>query len=95
MELNICLYCEKRLLDDSLSFCSTTCQAKEAAKAPDTELLFSNITHHHSHRFRHSSANMICHSPPLSRISSTSSSTVSSTDDGSSIFLSSDDKHVI
>ncbi|KAL1930248.1 hypothetical protein VTP01DRAFT_1402 [Rhizomucor pusillus] len=38
MELNICLYCETRLLDDSLSFCSSTCQANEAAKSPTVNI---------------------------------------------------------
>ncbi|KAJ8657124.1 hypothetical protein O0I10_007204 [Lichtheimia ornata] len=32
MDLNICLYCEKRLADDNLSFCSLACQAHEASK---------------------------------------------------------------
>ncbi|KAI7875949.1 hypothetical protein K492DRAFT_210673 [Lichtheimia hyalospora FSU 10163] len=32
MDLNICLYCEKRLFDDNLSFCSLACQAQEATK---------------------------------------------------------------
>ncbi|CDH48800.1 predicted protein [Lichtheimia corymbifera JMRC:FSU:9682] len=32
MDLNICLFCEKRLFDDNLSFCSSACQAQEATK---------------------------------------------------------------
>ncbi|KAI9311569.1 hypothetical protein BX666DRAFT_1996379 [Dichotomocladium elegans] len=32
MELNICLYCEKRLLDDTMPFCSSTCRASEENK---------------------------------------------------------------
>ncbi|KAI7863720.1 hypothetical protein BDF14DRAFT_1308208 [Spinellus fusiger] len=30
MEMNICLYCEKRLENDAMSFCSDACQASEA-----------------------------------------------------------------
>ncbi|KAI8145491.1 hypothetical protein BJV82DRAFT_603867 [Fennellomyces sp. T-0311] len=33
MDLNICLYCEKRLSDDSINFCSLACQAHEASKS--------------------------------------------------------------
>ncbi|KAI8989518.1 hypothetical protein BDB01DRAFT_782184 [Pilobolus umbonatus] len=32
MDLNICLYCEKHLLDDNMNFCSINCQTKEASK---------------------------------------------------------------
>ncbi|KAI9008917.1 hypothetical protein CLU79DRAFT_497921 [Phycomyces nitens] len=38
MEMNICLYCEKRLDDDNLSFCSGACEENEASK--------STFTHH-------------------------------------------------
>ncbi|ORZ02652.1 hypothetical protein BCR43DRAFT_481908 [Syncephalastrum racemosum] len=33
MDLNICLYCETRLPDESTSFCSVACEAQEAAKS--------------------------------------------------------------
>ncbi|KAI8351457.1 hypothetical protein EDC96DRAFT_290220 [Choanephora cucurbitarum] len=36
MDLNLCLYCEKRLADDSMAFCSLPCQTKEATKSMST-----------------------------------------------------------
>ncbi|ORY98164.1 hypothetical protein BCR43DRAFT_490973 [Syncephalastrum racemosum] len=36
MELNICLYCEKRLQDESAPFCSMDCQMRESSKATTT-----------------------------------------------------------
>ncbi|KAK4510115.1 uncharacterized protein ATC70_006286 [Mucor velutinosus] len=33
MELNLCLYCEKRLVDDNIAFCSVSCQSNEASKS--------------------------------------------------------------
>ncbi|KAI8084279.1 uncharacterized protein B0P05DRAFT_585571 [Gilbertella persicaria] len=33
MDLNLCLYCEKRLADDNMAFCSIPCQSKEASKS--------------------------------------------------------------
>ncbi|KAI9254180.1 hypothetical protein EDC94DRAFT_546287 [Helicostylum pulchrum] len=33
MELNLCLYCEKRLADDNMAFCSISCQSNEASKS--------------------------------------------------------------
>ncbi|KAI9255568.1 hypothetical protein BY458DRAFT_520035 [Sporodiniella umbellata] len=35
METNYCLYCEKRLADESLAFCSLSCQSNEASKEED------------------------------------------------------------
>ncbi|CAO3661504.1 unnamed protein product [Umbelopsis ramanniana] len=32
MELSICLYCEKPLPNDTMSFCSFACRASEASK---------------------------------------------------------------
>ncbi|KAM3588374.1 hypothetical protein VKS41_000822 [Umbelopsis sp. WA50703] len=32
MELSICLYCEKHLPNDNMSFCSFACRASEASK---------------------------------------------------------------
>ena len=33
MDLNICLYCEKRLSEDNVNFCSLACEAHEASKS--------------------------------------------------------------
>ncbi|KAI8074605.1 hypothetical protein BC940DRAFT_288644 [Gongronella butleri] len=33
MDLNICLYCEKPIVNDRLSFCSKTCELNESAKS--------------------------------------------------------------
>ncbi|KAI8062369.1 uncharacterized protein B0P05DRAFT_556686 [Gilbertella persicaria] len=32
MDLNFCLYCEKHLPEENMSFCSSICQAREASK---------------------------------------------------------------
>ncbi|KAI8360810.1 hypothetical protein BD560DRAFT_404796 [Blakeslea trispora] len=44
MDLNLCLYCEKRLADDSIAFCSLPCQTKEAAKSMSLSSVHSNNT---------------------------------------------------
>ncbi|CAO3609843.1 unnamed protein product [Cunninghamella blakesleeana] len=43
MDLNICLYCEKPLDNEKLTFCSGTCQLNEATK---NHLYINNNTHH-------------------------------------------------
>ncbi|KAI7895609.1 uncharacterized protein EV154DRAFT_599200 [Mucor mucedo] len=32
MDLSICLYCEKHLIEENISFCSTSCETNEASK---------------------------------------------------------------
>ncbi|KAH8550288.1 hypothetical protein BGW37DRAFT_557488 [Umbelopsis sp. PMI_123] len=41
MELSICLYCEKPLPNDTMTFCSFACRASEASK--------HNAANHHSY----------------------------------------------
>ncbi|KAI8388310.1 uncharacterized protein BYT42DRAFT_559651 [Radiomyces spectabilis] len=45
MELSICLYCEKRLANDSMNFCSGVCQAKEASNIYVSDSHEHNIFH--------------------------------------------------
>ncbi|KAG2235557.1 hypothetical protein BDF21DRAFT_453681 [Thamnidium elegans] len=42
MELNLCLYCEKRLSDDNMAFCSISCQSNEASKSYASYKLSNN-----------------------------------------------------
>ncbi|KAI7897572.1 uncharacterized protein BX663DRAFT_527864 [Cokeromyces recurvatus] len=42
MELNYCLFCEKRLLDDNRVFCSLACEANEASKSTIYNPISSN-----------------------------------------------------
>ncbi|KAI9365024.1 hypothetical protein BD770DRAFT_468735 [Pilaira anomala] len=44
MELNLCLYCEKRLADDNMAFCSISCQSNEASKSYASYKLSNNTT---------------------------------------------------
>ncbi|CAO3610120.1 unnamed protein product [Mucor fragilis] len=77
MELNLCLYCEKRLVDDNIAFCSVSCQSNEASKS--SSFIQIQPTSTKNHALLQKSYSMSYHrSPSLSYSTSTMTSTSSS-----------------
>ncbi|KAI8647742.1 hypothetical protein BD408DRAFT_407737 [Parasitella parasitica] len=75
MELDLCLYCEKRLTDESIAFCSMSCQSNEASKSSS----FIQLQHTTRNSALPKSYSMSYHrSPSLSYSISSSSTTISS-----------------
>ncbi|CAO3663860.1 hypothetical protein CU097_006015 [Rhizopus azygosporus] len=74
MNMSLCLYCEKQLLDESASFCSLACQINEASKPIHHILILFNrrnqftlyrasSLHYHSHIMALPDANTRNNSP--------------------------------
>ncbi|KAL7325924.1 hypothetical protein PS15p_208341 [Mucor circinelloides] len=76
MELNLCLYCEKRLVDENIAFCSMSCQSNEASKSSSFIQIQPTSTNSSSnHTLLQKSYSMSYHrSPSLSYSTSTISS---------------------
>ncbi|RCH91105.1 hypothetical protein CU097_011793 [Rhizopus azygosporus] len=94
MEMNYCLYCEKRLADDNMAFCSVSCQSNEASK-DDPYPTTTNIIHdsYFSYHRRPTLAYKAYRPYPLVQSLSSASSVSSSLSDVSSIYsCSCDDK---
>ncbi|KAI9285380.1 hypothetical protein BC943DRAFT_324164 [Umbelopsis sp. AD052] len=76
MELSICLYCEKQLSNDTMSFCSFACRASEASK--------HNAVNHHSYpmNFNRRRSLSILNTPPSPTTTASSRLSIGSLNSG-------------
>ncbi|CAO3624995.1 unnamed protein product [Cunninghamella echinulata] len=72
MDLNICLFCEKPLDNDKLTFCSGTCQLNEATK--NNNINYNYHPHNHQNNHHYHNNNMMIRSHSVQSISSMPSS---------------------